>query len=262
MIKLLNFKGKEIVYTLTKFPDQTSQVWQIEETPAIILWQFENESELMHLCQLAQLCVKHFKVRPRLICPFLPYGRQDKEIQNDTTFAKNTLLTVLKSVGFTSLETFDAHSLESMIIPVLSLKATKFLASVSDKHDFICFPDKGAYERYNHLFNKPCVILEKKRDPKTGIITGMEVLGSNPKEIKDKKVLIVDDIADGGATFIGASKCLQTFGPKQIDLAVSHGIFSKGKRILHNAGIKKIYTTNTLKQRSKCYDAIKQLLET
>ena len=44
----------------------------------------------------------------------------------------------------------------------------------------------------------------------------------------DVKILIVDDICDGGMTFIKVAEVLKNFGTKQIDLAVSHGLFSKG----------------------------------
>lgn len=59
---------------------------------------------------------------------------------------------------------------------------------------------------------------------------------------KKQTICIVDDICDGGRTFIEAAKLLQRLEPKEIHLYVSHGIFSKGLKVLTEAGISKIFT--------------------
>lgn len=41
-------------------------------------------------------------------------------------------------------------------------------------------------------------------------------------------------------------EAVKQYKPAIVDLAVSHGIFSKGKGCLYNAGISNIYTTNSL----------------
>jgi ribose-phosphate pyrophosphokinase len=57
--------------------------------------------------------------------------------------------------------------------------------------------------------------------------------------------MICDDIADGGKTFIELAKSLNGI-VKDINLYVSHGIFSKGLKVLHDAGISKIFTKEGL----------------
>jgi len=54
--------------------------------------------------------------------------------------------------------------------------------------------------------------------------------------------MIVDDICDGGATFILLAKELYAAGAKEVNLFVTHGIFSKGLIPLYEAGIKRIFT--------------------
>ncbi len=57
----------------------------------------------------------------------------------------------------------------------------------------------------------------------------------------DQKVLICDDLADGGATFIRIMDMLRPLS-KEVTLYVTHGIFSKGLKVLKDSGINRIFT--------------------
>ncbi len=105
-------------------------------------------------------------------------------------------------------------------------------------HDTICYPDKGATDKYYSSFPyHASVVCTKNRDPLTGYISEITCKGS----IKNRKILIIDDICDGGMTFILIAKKLLKEGALTVSLYVSHGIFSKGKKVLHNSGILNIY---------------------
>jgi len=252
MIKLIS-DGTEVPFTTTIFPDGTSQVWKLDESKFdsaaenYILWLFENEGELIHVCQLAQLCYEVLDSSIDLVCPYLPYGRQDKDVANDKSFALITFKEILYNAGITRIESFDPHSKTDMIYPMTNATPAEFHRSLITKneYDLLCFPDKGAAERYMRASSKPSIYAEKNRDQLTGIITGLNII-TNGQEVTGRKILIVDDICDGGMTFIKVAEALQMFKPGQIDLAVSHGLFSKGKQVLHDAGIKEIFTTNSL----------------
>jgi ribose-phosphate pyrophosphokinase len=262
MIKLMNFSGTEIEFKTTKFPDGTSQIWKLEEylnkslQSYYILWQFENEAEVFQVCQLADLIYNTCKFFPIVYAPYLPYGRQDKVISNESTFAKLTMQKVLKASGVPSIYTFDAHSSENEIMPIVSIPPTNFLKSVYN-HDMVVYPDKGAQVRYQHLLDVPSMAAAKKRNQLTGEIEGICLLSK--RDLTDKKILIIDDICDGGGTFIGLMEELKKYNPAQVDLAVSHGIFSKRTDPLHNAGIKNIYTTNSLFKNDQGFNVLKEL---
>ena len=249
MIKLL-VNEKEVAFKTTQFPDGTSQVWQIADNlnyrdKATILWLYENDAEIFHVAQLAQLLHHLTEGEHKIYAPFLPYGRQDKGVTNNSTFALFTLDTILSSVHVQSIKTYDAHStvgtnLLGSIVPV-DFHTHAF------KHDVACFPDKGAVSRYSHLApyqGAEIIHFDKVRDQLTGNITGLQLIGNS--NLENKTILIVDDICDAGMTFIKVAEALNKFKPKQIDLAVSHGLFTKGKQCLHDAGISNIYTTNSL----------------
>jgi ribose-phosphate pyrophosphokinase len=250
MVKFL-VDGQERKFTTTIFPDGTSQVWKLDLEPEEgdrleILWLFENEAELFHVCQLAHLLSVDYDYSPDLIVPYLPYGRQDKDVTNTLSFALSTFKEVLKSVGVIEIKTFDAHSYSGDMI--ISIDPTKFHKAIFN-HDVVCFPDKGAAVRYGEaqaFNNTPIIYCEKVRNQATGEITGLKLNQATSDLLFNKKVLIVDDLCDGGMTFIKVAEKLKELQPSQIDLAVSHGIFSKGKHVLYDAGISNIYTTNSL----------------
>lgn len=252
MIKLIS-DGQEVPFSTTIFPDGTSQVWKLDtnlfspEGNNYILWLFESEAELIHVCQLAHLCYEVLDSSIDLVCPYLPYGRQDKEVHNEKSFALTTFKEILYNAGICRIETFDAHSKSDMVYPTDVATPTEFHRTLlsQGEYDFICYPDKGAADRYMRTTAHPFIYAEKVRDQLSGIITGLKVVTNN-QLILNKRILIVDDICDGGMTFIKLAEALQEYDPGQIDLAVSHGLFSKGKQVLHDAGITNIFTTNSL----------------
>lgn len=252
MVKLL-INEVEVKFEKTVFPDGTSQIWKLQDNidfdphadEPVILWLFENESELIHVCQLAQLVQKHLDTSDCILrVPYLPYGRQDKEVDNKLSFALSTFKDILYACNITRIETFDAHSKSDMVYEdSIMPDVTEFHTSIIQPYDVICYPDKGAATRYG-TYGLPVVFCEKVRDQLTGNILGLKVIADT--DLTNKNVLIIDDICDGGMTFIKVAEALAPFNPKQVDLAVSHGLFSKGKECLVNAGITNIFTTNSL----------------
>ena len=237
------------VISPTMFPDGTSQVWKL--SPEVldgncIVWDFEDESEIMHVMQLADLMNKP----PRLHCPFLPYGRQDKEVSNESTFALSSFLKIVNVMRIHTFSTVDAHSSEvrKYLRPEIQyaniLPASEIIKSFNScDAEVVIYPDKGAMERYSKHFSFTEVHADKVRNQLTGAIEGIVV--NDVEAVRGKRVMICDDIADGGKTFIELAKSLNGV-VKDISLYVSHGIFSKGLDVIHDAGISKIFTKDGL----------------
>lgn len=237
-----------VVITPTRFPDGTSQVWKLpvellKAPEAHIIWNFENEGEFMSLAQLRILLSVH-GIACHLSVPYLPYGRQDKAVSNDATFALLPFCVLLEAFKFATVTTIDVHSdIASQYYPgLINMHATPYIADAiaAVEADNICCPDKGALQRYGSKYIDDYHVSwgEKVRDQATGHITDYRLTGS----VADETVLIVDDICDGGMTFILLAKALKEAGAKSVHLYVSHGIFSKGLGVLREAGIERIFT--------------------
>jgi ribose-phosphate pyrophosphokinase len=239
--------------TPTIFPDKTSQVWkldpvlvtEIEEGTSIIQWEFENEVEIIQVLQLATLCNKISKhgFKAMLIIPFLPYGRQDKEVSNETTFALTVFLDVLTNSGlFARVATVDAHNSEVVgDRGIINISANAYLEGVIKltEPDVICFPDKGATTRGYYTDHRPSIHLDKVRNQSTGEIEGLGYAGE--LDLTNRVVLIVDDLVDAGRTFIEASKLLYARGAFRVCLFTTHGLYTKGTKVLFDSGIKRIF---------------------
>jgi ribose-phosphate pyrophosphokinase len=234
----------------TVFPDLTSQVWKLDDQvfnryeEAKIIWNFEHEGEFMGVAQLVTLLKYNGVHDISLKIPYLPYGRQDKSVSNGSTFALYPFAKLLNTLGFKSVEVFDPHSgvafqlIENLKI-VTPVKEVYLTAGLLGADTFL-YPDKGAKEKYTKIFDFPFITGKKDRDQSTGKIISLGVEG----DCKGKRVLIVDDICDGGGTFVGLADVLLMNGAKEVNLYVSHGIFSKGTQVLLDAGIKRIFTRN------------------
>ena len=110
--------------------------------------------------------------------------------------------------------------------------------------DAFVAPDAGAAKEVQQLailMNKEFIQGHKTRDTRTGALSGFGYSGS----VEGKNLLIIDDICDGGGTFIGLAEALRaTETPEDISLYVTHGMFTKGYDGLLKC-FSTIYTTNT-----------------
>lgn len=236
---------------ITKFPDGCSQVWKIKDIDPTLVgnieevyvkWEFEHEGEFMQLAQLKTL-LDTCKIKSYLELPYLPYGRQDKYVMNMATFGLRTFAQLLNFLNFDKVFIDDPHSNIALeLINNSKAHYPKYLvqaAMETSEADLICYPDKGARTKYENIYSYPHIYGEKVRDQETGNITNYQLIG----DPKGKRVLIVDDICDGGATFIMLTQDLLKAGAKEVNLFVSHGLFTKGIQVLRDSGIKRIFTT-------------------
>jgi ribose-phosphate pyrophosphokinase len=249
MIKL-----NDVVVTPTIFPDKTSQVWKIDtsllkDNSNTITWEFESENEFLHVAQLKKLIsVLKPNIRILLNVPYFPYARQDHVVSNVTTFALRSFLELLSSLRFNEVFTVDLHSnipfeyLDNLtnVYPNQAIKN----AIDSFQPDLIVFPDKGAQMRYAHRFTLPHISIHKERDQLTGYLTIKGIINNDNIILSGKKCLIVDDLCDGGGTFILAAQELFNADVKEVGLYTTHGIYSKGIQVLKDNLISRVFNLN------------------
>jgi ribose-phosphate pyrophosphokinase len=163
---------------------------------------------------------------------------------------------ILNDMNYSKVSIFDPHSEVSLALinHCESISNYKFVSlSLQDfykakdisKDAMLISPDSGALKKIYKLatqLNLPYVVeCSKKRDTLTGKLSGFS---ANVHDLSDKDCFIIDDICDGGGTFIGLADVLRSKNAKSVNLILTHGIFSKGISL---QGINKIYTTNSFK---------------
>lgn len=178
---------------------------------------------------------------PDLVLPYIPGGRQDRTDIPEVGFSLKVYASIIGTFPINRLITLDPHSTATGVylaysnlnksIHVLSHQDW-FLPWIEKQtfaprlHKFL-FPDKGAEAKYSVVSAySPARSCKKIRDPKTGKLSGFEV--PNLKDWEDNFIWIVDDICDGGGTFVAIAEQVrkQLHNKCKLGLTVSHGIFS------------------------------------
>lgn len=179
-----------------------------------------------------------------LVLPYVPGARQDRV--NPTGDVLDTARSVARMINdrdFSQVVILDPHS---PVTPESIRRVDVYpLEYVADKmwqgYTGIISADKGGQRRamqFATAMNLPIYYGGKTRDVTTGRLTGFEL-----EEIPFGHYLVVDDICDGGGTFIGLGEKIREQG-SFADLYVTHGIFSKGTDELKKI-YKNIYTTDS-----------------
>ena len=172
--------------------------------------------------------------------PYLPYARQDRVMNNGESLAVAVFCKALNTLSFESVTVTDCHSDVGLAL-INNVTNIIEIPEFKEFYDCIVSPDAGALKKsfkYAKLLGiKEVVRADKTRDVTTGNITGTEVYGN----VEGRKCLILDDLVDGGLTFIKLGEKLKERGANQVDLFVHHGIFSKGKDVFKGS-IDNIYS--------------------
>lgn len=246
---------------VTRFPDKTSQVWNLPEPllrdPIIVIqWAFEAEEELIHVAQVVDLFRKYDDELSEsrtieLYMPYMPYARQDKGVSNSTTFAGRTFSKFLMMLDVNLVTSVDVHNPELFqgLGNFLNLSPQDQIIHVIEKEqaDVVVFPDEGAKRRYSdqiaHAYDLPVIFGTKVRDQATGEIVGFDFVGDRPEVNSDKSLtyLVCDDIIDGGATPIRVARELNLRPQDRLIGFFSHCLCTKGTEIIKEAGYSKLY---------------------
>lgn len=190
-----------------------------------------------------------------LIMPYLPYARQDRRCNDGESFTLKVFSDLINSANFKKVLVLDAHSdvtpavlLNCENIPNYKYveKAYFDIVEYDNADVLLVSPDAGANKKLNGLVSnvlgfKGIIKCDKSRDIETGKIIGVDVFSD---DLNGACCLIVDDICDGGRTFIELAKELKNKNVGNLYLFVTHGIFSKGFNELSKY-FKTIYTTNS-----------------
>jgi ribose-phosphate pyrophosphokinase len=195
-----------------------------------------------------------------LFIPYLPYARQDRYCAKGQAFSLDAFASMLNSLKFDKITTIDAHSevavdlidnLQRISMNKFAEEAYADMCERNPAHNvYVVSPDKGARKKTKRFMeyivkSRDFMIRgKKKRNPYTGEISGFKV---DVKTLGGAPCLIVDDICDGGGTFIGLAKKLKKAGAGPISLYTTHGIYSRGTGILDGI-FDQIYTTNSFRR--------------
>ena len=210
---------------LMKF-DPNSDEFSYDRGSIKVEWLYENDAELFTLICIKRHLEKHFALNlVNLRLPYIPNARQDRVKSDEDVFTLKYFCEIINSLHFQNVFVRDAHS--NVALALLNNVREEPINFYIEKAinqsgaEALFFPDEGAMKRYADLFkDMPYAFGMKKRDWKTGQILGLDII--NTENVKDKNILIVDDICSKGGTFFHSAKSLKAAGAKSVSLYVTH----------------------------------------
>lgn len=260
-IQLFDSKFNEIPIQFSTFPggEEHVRISPIVDHTSYFTVQarLTNSSEVMRLLLLDN-ALEQMRISYNLHVPYFPYARQDRVCNPGEAFSLDVMGRLLfNNILPASVTIVDPHSSvikrwcgeENIISQKEVICKWEGLCNFIKKGDVVLVaPDKGALHKTKEVaeeFDVPFIHAEKVRDPFTTKITHTEV---NADIDSTKHYLILDDICDGGRTFIELTKVLRNKGATKVSLYVTHGIFSAGITPFEGL-IDSIWTTNSFHPR-------------
>ncbi len=249
-------KAGDLAFSTFTFPDGQPhfklETYEREFQSVVIETAIKSPSDLFLVLMASDVLRQHGYAEVSLDIRYLMGARMDRAISSMEPFSLQLVAKLLNGGGFTKIRILDVHSdvatrliRNSVNVLPKSIVRQVFttLGSVNPVR-----PDKGAEDRVKNLLPRDLELewgslirCEKTRDPETGMLSGFKV--KNHSSSGGWDCLIIDDICDGGGTFVGLAKELRKAGARKVYLYVTHGIFSKGLAALE--GIDKIFTTDS-----------------
>jgi len=246
-VELKKFAGGEChVKFLTTFS---------EDDKIRINTRLNSSDDVMNLC-LAVDALRNMSVNYiEAFIPYIPYARQDRVMVPGEPLSIKVFANIINSLHLNKVIVFDAHSDVSVALlnncsNTANYDMVKALLKKFNLSDFVLVsPDIGAYKKIDKLaqqleYRGQIVTGIKVRDLSTGQIIKSDV---NTEDLNGKACLIVDDICDGGRTFIELAAALKAKHAGELYFIASHGIFSHNALDrLKEAGFKHVGSSNSI----------------
>ena len=224
----------------------------------------------MELLVMIDACRRASANRITAVMPYFGYARQDRKARPRDPISAKLCANMLEAAGADRVLTMDLHANQIQgffDIPVDNLLGTKILTQYfydklgTNNPDYVVVsPDLGSVTRVRKFTDKldlPMAIVDKRR-PKPNVSEVMNIIG----DIKDKHVILVDDMVDTAGTLCNGAKALvERGGCKSVIACATHGVLS-GPAIerLQNSVIDKLILLDTIPvEGDKAIDKIEVL---
>lgn len=205
------------------------------------------------------------------VIPYFGYARQDRKAKARDPISAKLVADLIATAGADRVLTMDLHAPQIQgffNIPVDHLLSTPLLVPyycrkfpLEERKDVtIVSPDMGSVartRRFAEKFGAPLAIIDKRR-PRANVSEVMNIIG----DVKDRKVILVDDLIDTAGTLCQAANALvEIGGAKEVYACATHGVLSDpALERIESSTIRELVLLDTipLEKKAQC-SKIKQL---
>lgn len=214
-----------------------------------------NEN-LMELLLMIDAVRRASAARITAIIPYFGYARQDRKAKPRDPISAKLVANLLTTAGANRILTMELHTLQIQgffDIPVDHIIAAPLFASFIKEIDgfnpdefTVLAPDLGSISRARQFATRlgcPLAMIDKRR-PRANVSEVMNIIG----DVKDKKIILVDDIIDTAGTLCNAANAVvEKGGAKEVYAYVAHPVLSgSALERLQSSNIKKMIVLNTI----------------
>ena len=190
------------------------------------------------------------------VIPYFGYGRQEKKDRPRVPISAKLFANLFEKAGADRILTMDLHSPQItgfFDISVDHLYATPVMVEhikkleLDHKNTIIVSPDVGRVEASRAIAKKidrdiPIAIVDKRR-PEPNKCEVVNIIGN----VKDKNVIIIDDIVDTAGTLTEAANELKKQGASAIYAYITHPVLSDNSvKKIESSSLDKLIVTDTI----------------
>lgn len=225
---------------------------------------FPNSDNLMELLLMIDAAKRASAKSIVAVIPYFGWARQDRKDKPRVSIGAKLVADLLSVAGIDRLITMDLHAdqIQGFFdIPVDHLYASSvflpYIESLQLDDLVIATPDVGGSKRassFSKYLGVPMVICNKQRE-KANFVASMQVIGN----VKDKNVILLDDIVDTAGTITKAADLMLEHGAKSVRAMASHCVMSDPASFrVQECGLEEMVFTDSIPYTKKC-SKVKQL---
>ena len=215
----------------------------------------DNLMELLLMIDAAKRASAHSVIA---VIPYFGWARQDRKDKPRVSIAAKLVADLLMAAGVNRVITMDLHAdqIQGFFnVPVDHLYASSvfipYIQSLKLEDMVIATPDGGGAKRansYAKYLDVPLVLCHKQR-AKANVVATMTVIG----DVKDKNVILIDDMVDTAGTIAKAADLMMANGAKSVRAIASHAIMSDpASERVDNSGMTEMVFTNSIPFTKEC----------
>ena len=191
------------------------------------------------------------------VIPYFGWARQDRKDKPRVPIGAKLIAKLLESAGATRIMTMDLHADQIQGFfekPVDHLFASSifvpYIKNLNIKNLTIASPDMGGSKRayaYSKFLKCDVVICYKQRS-KANKISHMELIG----DVKNKNVILVDDIVDTAGTLTKASDLMMSRGALSVQAICTHALLSgDAEKKIDDSSLKNLVVTDSIPRKTE-----------
>lgn len=222
---------------------------------------FPNSDNLMELLLMIDAAKRASAASVIAVMPYFGWARQDRKDKPRVSIAAKLVANLLTTAGVDRIIAMDLHAdqIQGFFdIPVDHLYASSvfipYIQSLNLENLVIASPDVGGAKRANNYakyLNVPLVLCHKQR-AKANVVANMTVIG----DVKDKDVIIVDDMVDTAGTITKAADLMKQHGARSVRALCSHAIMSDpASERVDQCALTEMMFTNSIPFNKNCKKA-------